>query len=250
MTPEDLARVAPALPATGFRAIRERPILSTSVGLSAVLDAAIYGETLTIGPLFHLVTADKGRANGLFGHFARAFERYAIDILRRIYPIGSGLLAQLTNIEGHDAAGGRFEIDAALHRCQRRRVCSAAPPEVWGACGRRCARRTSKSVAQLAKIVGTIARGEWLGPGEFAKAAKIYPVMVVYDERLSIPRSGKFLYDEFKSLLRAMPRGIAVEPLTTMPISDLENMETSTASFGMRDLLKDYTREGFARLTG
>src|SRR6516162_4186306 len=114
MTPEDLARVAPALPATGFRAIRERPILSTSVGLSAVLDAAIYGETLTIGPLFHLVTADKGRANGLFGHFARAFERYAIDILRRIYPIGSGLLAQLTNIEGHDAAGGRFEIDAAL----------------------------------------------------------------------------------------------------------------------------------------
>jgi len=75
-------------------------------------------------------------------------------------------------------------------------------------------------------------------------------VMVVYDERLSIPRSGKFLYDEFKSLLRAMPRGIAVEPLTTMPISDLENMETSTASFGMRDLLKDYTREGFARLTG
>ena len=28
-----------------------------------------------------------------------------------------------------------------------------------------------------------------------------------------------------------------------MPIGDLENLETSTASFAMRDLLKDYTRE-------
>ena len=117
MTPEDLAQAAPALPATGFRALRERPILSTSGGLSAVLDPAIYGETLTIGPLFRLVAADKGRANELFGHFGRAFERYAVDILRRMYPIGSGLLAQrlLTNVEGHDAAGGGFEIDAALN---------------------------------------------------------------------------------------------------------------------------------------
>jgi hypothetical protein len=267
MTPEDLAQAAPALPATGFRALRERPILSTSGGLSAVLDPAIYGETLTIGPLFHLVAADKGRANELFGHFGRAFERYAVDILRSMYPIGSGLLAQrlLTNVEGHDAAGGGFEIDAALNDVteivvfemkaawlredslldasgeefvrQLRRKYGVLPAD--GTVGER-----PKGAAQLARIVGAIARREWVGPsGEFAKAAKIYPVLVVYDERLGIPGSGKFLDDEFKSLLQPMPRGIAVAPLTIMPIGDLENLETSTASFAMRDLLKDYTRE-------
>jgi hypothetical protein len=72
---------------------------------------------------------------------------------------------------------------------------------------------------------------------------KIYPVLVVHDERLGVPCSGKFLDDEFKSLLQPMPRGIAVAPLTIMSIGDLENLETSTASFAMRDLLKDYTRE-------
>ena len=74
--PERLARVAPTLPGTGFRALRERPILSTPGGLSAVLDPAIYGETLTIGPLFHVVAANRKRANELFGYFGLAFERY------------------------------------------------------------------------------------------------------------------------------------------------------------------------------
>jgi hypothetical protein len=267
MTPEDLARAAPVLPATGFRALRERPILSTSCGLSAVLDPAIYGETLTIGPLFHLIAADKGRANELFGHFGRAFERYAIDILRRIYPLGSGLLVQrlLTNVEGRDAAGGGFEIDAALNDVteivlfemkaawlredslldasgeefvwQLRRKYGMLPAE--GAVVER-----PKGAAQLAKIAGAIARREWVGAsGEFAKAVKIYPVLVVYDERLGIPGCGKFLDDEFKSLLQPMPQGIAVAPLTIMSIGDLENLETSTVNFAVRDLLKDYTRE-------
>ena len=101
-----------------------------------------------------------------------------------------------------------------------------------------------KGAAQLAKIVGAIARREWVGPGgEFGKAVKIYPVLVVYDERLGIPGCGKFLDDEFKSLLQPMPQGIAVAPLTIMSIGDLENLETSTVNFAMRDLLKDYTRE-------
>jgi hypothetical protein len=112
MTPEDLAGAAPTLPETGFRALRERPILSTSSGLSVVLDPTIYGEALTNGPLFHLVAAEKGRANELFGYFGRAFERYAIDILRRIYPDSGLLIRRLqTNVEGHDAG----EIDAALN---------------------------------------------------------------------------------------------------------------------------------------
>jgi hypothetical protein len=264
MTPENLARAAPALPATGFRALRDRPILSTPGGLSAVLDPAIYGETLTTGPLFHLVAAE-GRANELFGYFGRAFERYAIDMLRRMYPVGSGLLAQrlLTNVEGHDAAGGGFEIDGALNDVtelvvfemkaawlREDSLLDASGEEfinqlrrkygVFSADGAKSER--PKGAAQLAKIVGAIARREWFGPrGELARTEKIYPVLVVHDERLGIPGSGKFLDDEFKSLVRPVPRGITVAPLTIMTVGDLENLETSTASFAMRDLLQDYT---------
>jgi hypothetical protein len=264
MTPEDLARAAPTLPATGFRALRERPILSTLGGVSAVLDPAIYSETLTIGPLFHLVATETGRANQLFGYFGRAFERYAIDILRRMYPAGSGLLAQrlLTNIEGRDAS---FEIDAALNDVNelvvfemkaawlREDSLSDASGEEFVQQLRRKygvlptdgpERERPKGAAQLAKIVGVIARREWTASGgEFARAEIIYPVLVVHDERLGIPGSGKFLDDEFISLLGPVQRGVTVAPLTIMTVGDLENLETSTASFALRDLLRDYTRE-------
>ena len=267
LTPEELAKAAPDLPQTGFRALRERPILSTASGLSVVLDPAIYGETLTIGPLFHLVAQDRNRANELFGYFGLAFEHYATDVLRQMYPTGSGLLAQrlTTNICGRDAVGGGFEIDAALNDVteivffemkaawlredslldatgadfvqQLRRKYGVSAAEGG-------ARERPKGAAQLAKIVGAITRREWTGSnGEFAQAAKIYPVLVVHDERLGVPGSGKFLNDEFKSLLGTVPPGLVVDPLTIMTIGDLENLETSVTGFGLRDLLRDYTRE-------
>jgi hypothetical protein len=267
LTPEEFAKAAPDLPRNGFRALRERPVLSTPGGLSVVLDPAIYGETLTIGPLFHLVAQDKNRANELFGYFGLAFEHYAIDVLRQMYPTGSGLLAQrlTNNIPGRDGAGADFEIDAALNDAteivvfemkaawlredslldatgadfvqQLRRKYGVSPVES-GAGGR------PKGTAQLAKIIGAIARKEWIGvSSEFAEAAKIYPVLVVHDERLGVPGSGKFLDNEFKSLLGMVPSGVVVAPLTIMTIGDLENLETSVTGFGLRDLLCDYTRE-------
>jgi hypothetical protein len=267
MTPEDLARAAPTLPATGFRALRKRPILSTLSGLSAVLDPVIYGETLTIGPLFHLVAKDKGRANQLFGYFGRAFERYAVDILRRMYPTRSHLLAQrlLTNIEGRDASDAGFEIDAALNDVNEivvfeMKAAWLREDSLLDASGEEFVQQLRrkygvdptddaeherpKGAAQLARIVGAIARREWTGScGEFACAEIIYPVLVVHDERLGIPGSGKFLDDEFRSLLRPVRPGVTVAPLTIMTVGDLENLETSTASFALRDLLRDYTRE-------
>jgi hypothetical protein len=65
----------------------------------------------------------------------------------------------------------------------------------------------------------------------------------VHDERLGIPGSGKLLDTEFRSLLGSVPRGVTVAPLIIMTVGDLENLEASTASFAMRDLLRDYTRE-------
>jgi hypothetical protein len=91
---------------------------------------------------------------------------------------------------------------------------------------------------QLAKIIGAMARKEWIGAsGEFAEAAKIYPVLVVHDERLGVPGSGKFLDDEFKSLLGMVPPDVVVAPLTIMTIGDLENLETSDTELGLRELL-------------
>jgi hypothetical protein len=73
-------------------------------------------------------------------------------------------------------------------------------------CRRKGAGGRPKGAAQLAKIIGAIARKEWIGAsGEFAEAAKIYPVLVVHDERLGVPGSGKFLDDEFRSLLGTVP---------------------------------------------
>jgi len=137
--------------------------------------------------------------------------------LRRIYPDGSGLLARrlLTNVEGHDAASAGFEVDAVLTNVtdivvfemkaawlREDSLLDASGEEfvqqlrrkygVLSADGAGCER--PKGAAQLARIIGAIARREWIGPsGELARAAKIYPVLVVHDERLGIPGSGKFL---------------------------------------------------------
>ncbi len=263
LSPEELAEAAPDLPRTGFRALRDRPVLSTSRGVSVVVDPVIYGETLASGPLFHLVAREKN----ILGYFGEAFEDYAIDVLRQMYPAGSGLLAPrlITNIPGRDGRGVDFEIDAALNDVteivifemkaawlpeaslldatganflqELRRRYSVLPAQDG-------VRKDPKGAAQLAKIIGAIARKEWVGDkGEFSKVAKIYPVLVVHDERLDIPGSGKFLDEEFKSLLGAVPTGVVVAPLTIMTIGDLENLETSVTKFGLRDLLYDYTRE-------
>jgi hypothetical protein len=264
LTPEELAKAAPDLPRTGFRALRERPVLSTPAGVSVVLDPAIYGETLTIGPLFHVVAQDRSKA---FGYFGLAFEHYAIDVLRVMYPTGSGLLAQrlTTNLLGRDRCGVHFEIDAALNDeteivvfemkatwLREDSLLDASGVDFVQELRRKYgvlrmeggAQERPKGAAQLAKIIGAIARKEWIGAsGEFAQAAKIYPVLVVHDERLGVPGSGKFLHDEFKSLLGTVPPGVVVAPLTIMTIGDLENLETSVTGFGLRDLLCDYTRD-------
>ena len=267
LTPDDFAGAAPDLPRTGFRALRERPVLSTSAGISVVLDPVMYGETLAIGPLFRLIAKEPENANMLFGYFGLAFERYAVDALRLMYPSGSGVLAQrlMANTTGCDGNGFAFEIDAALNDVtelvvfemkaawlredslldatgaafaeQLRRKYGVISTE--GGLGER-----PKGVAQLAKIIGAVARKEWIGEnGEFSQAIKIYPVLVVHDDRLDAPGCGKFLDDEFRSLLGTVPRGVVVAPLTLMTIDDLENLETSLAEFGLRDVLRDYEQE-------
>jgi hypothetical protein len=85
-----------------------------------------------------------------------------------------------------------------------------------------------KGVAQLARSIGALARGEWLGMnGEYREAQVLYPVLVVHDTRMDAPALGNFLAGEFVTLLGPIPAGKHVAPLTVMTINDLENMESS-----------------------
>jgi hypothetical protein len=247
----------------GYRPLRERPIMVTEDGRGIILDPTFYLERISIGPLFHvLARAEGGKANEIFGAFGLAFESYATDILRRMYPSRPGLVDRLAcNVLGKDALGRGFEIDAALHDVKDAIIFEKKAAWVredailyedkflneirskYGALPGSGERE--KGVAQLARSIGAIARCEWLGPkDEFRDARVLYPVLVVHDVRMGAPILGNFLAEEFERLLGALPAGARrVAPLTVMTIDDLENMESSVAQFSMRELLADYARE-------
>ncbi len=114
--------------------------------------------------------------------------------------------------------------------------------ERYGATTRRGER--GKGVAQLARIIGAIARREWSNASTgFADATTICPVLVTHDSRMSTPTLGRFLADEFTKLLGSVPARPRIEPLIIMTVDDLENIEVSTQNFSIADMLSDYSRE-------
>ncbi len=249
----------------GYRALREKPILITKDGRAIILDPTFFGEKISIGPLFHVLKgADRAKGNEMFGKFGLAFEDYATSILKRMYPSRPGLIDRMAyGLRGADAQGQEFEIDASLTD-----VTESAVFEMKAAWLREDAMiddtpdrllsdirskygvnpaakgERPKGVAQLARSVGAIVRGEWLGPNrEFAHSTVIYPVLVVHDTRLDAPALAHFLDKEFRLLLDTFPSGQRVAPLTIMTIQDLENLESSVANFSFVDLLAAYSRE-------
>jgi hypothetical protein len=101
-----------------------------------------------------------------------------------------------------------------------------------------------KGVAQLARSIGAIVRGEWKGKcDEFAGLSVLYPVLVAHDTRLAAPALGNFLEGEMRGLLGTVPKGKRVAPLTVMTIQDLESLEKSINDFSLVSLLEDYSRE-------
>jgi len=208
--------------------------------------------------------AQHGKDNEIFGKFGLAFEDYATGILRRMYPSRPGLFDRVAyHLGGADARGNEFEIDASLIDVSQSVVfeMKAAwlredamiddmPDRLladirakYGVDPKRKGERP-KGVAQLARSVGAIARGEWLGPNaEFAHSTTFYPVLVVHDTRLDTPALGHFLDGEFMGLLGTIPSGKRVAPLTIMTVQDLENLESSVANFSFVELLDAYSRE-------
>jgi hypothetical protein len=165
-------------------------------------------------------------------------------------------------LKGKDSKRAAFEIDASLLDAR-----SAAVFEVKAAWLREDAiadsthetllrdirmkygvekessKERGKGVAQLARSIGAIARGEWIGPnGEFAGVNVLYPVLLVHDTRLDTPGLGAFLEVEFRTLLGEISVEKVVAPLTVMTIEDLESLESSVEKFSFVELLAAYTR--------
>jgi hypothetical protein len=248
----------------GYKALRERPIMVTADGRAMILDPTFFIERISIGVLFHIAKG-KPRAESMrvFSAFGDAFEEYVADTLRRIYPCSPVLVDPVVfNAVGQNAEGRQFEIDAARLGASaavvfetkavflREDAVMSAEPEDFLAALRAGygasidKKERDKGVAQLARSIGAIIRGEWVGEhGEFAGLPVIYPVLVAHDTRLDAPALGHFLETEFRALLGAVPGGKRVAPLTVMTIQDLESLEKSIDNFSLLDLLEDYSSE-------
>jgi hypothetical protein len=100
----------------GYRTLRERPIMVAADGRGMILDPTFFIERVSIGALFHIAKG-KGRVESLrvFTAFGDAFEEYASDILKRMYPHQPGLVDRITcGLQGSNGHGKAFQIDASL----------------------------------------------------------------------------------------------------------------------------------------
>jgi hypothetical protein len=248
----------------GCKVLRERPMMVTADGRGMVLHPTFFIERISVGALFH-VAKSKPRNESLriFSAFGDAFEEYVAHTLRRMYPCRPGLVDQLVfSANGRDAQGRAFQIDAAQLGVAEAVVVETKAvflreedvinpdPDIFLAALRKSygaatdKKERDKGVAQLAKSIGAIVRGEWTGAhGEFAGLPLIYPVLLAHDTRLDTPALGHVLETEFRALLGQVPAGKRVAPLTIMTVQDLENLEKSIGHFSLADLLASYTRE-------
>ena len=124
-------------------------------------------------------------------------------------------------------------------------------------------RRTRKAISSLcARSTGLtadgrlkeIATGHATPEGhDWSRVALVYPVLVVFDNRMDRPGHGEFLAEEFAKALEpdvAMPTGymrkgrFTIAPMAIMTIADLELLESSVDHVRLTDLLKDYAQSG------
>lgn len=269
--PEELAQALQSPGGTsGYKTLRERPIVNFSDNRSAVLDPTLYFDSLTTSPLFAVLRrAGKARQNEIFSAFGMAFEHYANDFLGRMYPAGSGLLASRfsPNVKGRTALGQEFEVDGIVNYgtsavmfeikaswiveskilTDDHQVFLEHVRELYGVSS--VPSQRPKGVAQLAKVINAMESHNWTGEdGEYRQVKEIYPVLLLHDERMAAPGTGQFLDEEFQRSLGTMVRGIYVHPLIVMTVEDLENLATSVEGFSLREFLKAYSLENPDRM--
>ena len=243
--------------AIGFKAVRERPILLTSSGQCIVLDPMFFIDYFIVSPLFKVL--DRSRpANEVFGAFGGAFEDYAVSILKRCYPERPLLVKRLYADVLHREVNPAFQVDALINDgnelvimemkasfIREDSLLSPDPEAFLKELRKRYAvtgdpNDREVGVAQLARCVRAIMFDRWGGADiDQRQLKRIFPVLVVHDERLGSPGIGVFLNRIFGELLGDVGIRIQVAPLTVMTIHDLENIESSE-TFDLRELLTAY----------
>lgn len=258
------------LPYFDYRPMREKPILRAEDGRAIVIDPVFYHEKASIGPLFHLPGNKFNLSTSAFGN---AFEEYCCEILRYMYPDGSGILVKrlFCNRKVLSHNGEEYEIDAYLNNetdliifemksglLKEETILTEDHEDFlnelrkkYGVTGDTSNRQKIKGVGQLARIIDFIARDNIAKQElEIQSVRMIYPILLIHDQLLEAPLTGNFLHEEFKSALNPdkenssvlfEKNGMAVASLIVMSIDDLENLEDSVRNFSLTDLLRDYS---------
>jgi hypothetical protein len=246
-----------------FRAeIMKRPIVRTRDNRCVVLDPIFLSEKVSIGPLFALV-AKKSKEAGdlLLAKFGKAFEAYSQSFIiegavhggwsrhdlnvpfpvsgrRDPYELDAVIFNNL-------AAATIFEVKAAWIRedC----VDDGGPEDfathVRGKYG--ASDEGAKGVAQLARNVGHVVRGEMKDQAYWSGILCFFPVLLVHDTRLS--SIGDILNSDFRELLGPVPKGRRVADLILMTVVDIEIIEFTLAEFSLSEILRDYDKVCFSR---
>jgi len=208
-----------------------------------------------------------GGRTEIFGKFGDAFEMYARDIFKIMYPDTRPRFTY--DLRGKDLDGREVQLadgclddatDLALFEMKavwvRDTVILDEDHDKYlqhlrqrygvGGGGER-----PKGIGQLARTISNIVSETWIPVGHnFEKVKWVYPVLLVHDSLLDTPVHVSFLASEFQEALRpneilrdgTMKKGgFRVAPLTVMAIDLLESLETSIEHFRLVDLLRDYT---------
>lgn len=266
--------------------LKARPVLAMGDGRTIVLDASMFADRPTAGPLFHLVGGvSAGEANRTFGAFGLALEDYIHGVLVRIMPksIHFALLQRFvasptyrdrrgTKIELCDGIVIKgdvavvFEAKAAWIREDATGPDASAQKYIehlrsrYGiSSSKRDGDRKVKGVGQLARAVRGLADANFRSD-DFAVDGirRVVPVLLVYDANLGAPLHANFLATEFATALnmetggkmwRSMKVGkLDVDHLIVMTVDDLENLETSSELFPFVDFLLEYSNGSAERV--
>ena len=261
------------VPPFDYRPFREKPIIRTEDGRAIIMDSYFYSEKALVGPLFLVSKYKPNNAKKIFSSFGKAFEHYACDILRRMFPDSGSLLARRLRCNLPVGKKGRtMEIDACLNDITELVVFEMKAVWVrenkilsdnyegfseelrrsYGIWNDTLGDRKISGTGQIARMIKVLTSKDWIERNEeFSKVNLIYPILLVHGPLLVAPVFGNFLASEFKEYLEPdaelrtgelMKNQTRVTPLIIMTIEDLENLETSIEHFGLRELLADYSR--------
>lgn len=260
------------------KSLRKKPVFRAKDGRAIILDPYFFCEKATIGPLFHILELDRNKKKGneVFSAFGKAFEEYACDTLKRMFPdisnqtpkhLECNLKIKISKSKNYleiDALINDqvdiilFEIKAVLLKedvilTDDYETYISHLREKYSLSEKDDHKISIKGIAQIARSVSIIASKTKLeNAGHFDKAKVIYPVLLVHDPLLGAPVYGKFFADEFKTILKPdltnragelIKNDVRIKPLILMTIEDLENLETSIEHFGFKKLLEDYSSE-------